>query len=149
MDWEINAAYCVIFCRSVYGVCVLFWNCTRKSYARKERTPKITLMLFIPTGTSCSKTSQFPLSPLDCSRYNCRLTVGYRHLANRMKTMRHNATVANPGPDLQNILRQSYDYLTIMPKLRSTYDERLIYKTSYEGRKAFRIGMIHLQLARL
>ena len=36
------------------------------------------------------------------------------------------------GPDLQNVLRQSYDYLTIMPKLRSTYDERLIYKTSYE-----------------
>jgi len=27
-------------------------------------------------------------------------------------------------------LRQSYDYLTIMPKLRSTYDGRLIYKTS-------------------
>ena len=41
------------------------------------------------------------------------------------------------GPDLQNILRQSYDYLTIMPKLRSTYDRRLIQKTSYEGRKAF------------
>ena len=31
------------------------------------------------------------------------------------------ATIAQ-GPDLQNILRQSYDYLTIMPKLRSTYD---------------------------
>jgi len=41
------------------------------------------------------------------------------------------------GPDLQNILRQSYDYLTIMLKLRSTYDERLIYKTSYEEHKAF------------
>jgi len=41
------------------------------------------------------------------------------------------------GPDLQNILRQSYDYLTIMPKLRSTYDGRLIYKTSYEDRKDF------------
>jgi len=41
------------------------------------------------------------------------------------------------GPDLQNILRQSYDYLTIVPKLRSTYDRRLIHKTSYEGRKAF------------
>ena len=26
------------------------------------------------------------------------------------------------GPDLQNILRQSYDYLTIMPTLRSSYD---------------------------
>jgi len=35
------------------------------------------------------------------------------------------------GPDLQNILLQSYDYLTIMPKLQSTYDGRLIYKTSY------------------
>jgi len=41
------------------------------------------------------------------------------------------------GPDLQNILRQSYDYLTKMPKLRSTYDGRLIFKTFYEGRKAF------------
>ena len=41
------------------------------------------------------------------------------------------------GPDLQNILRQSYDYLTIVPKLRSTYDRLLIHKTSYERRKAF------------
>jgi len=42
-------------------------------------------------------------------------------------------------PDLQNILRQSYDYLKIMPKLRSTYDGRLglIYKTSHEERKVF------------
>ena len=31
------------------------------------------------------------------------------------------------GPDLQNILRQSYDYLTTMTKLRSTYDGLLIY----------------------
>ena len=29
------------------------------------------------------------------------------------------------GPDLQNILRQSYDYLTTVPKLRSTHDGRL------------------------
>ena len=43
----------------------------------------------------------------------------------------------NMGLDLLNILRQSYDYLTIMPELRSTYDRRLIHKTSYEGRKAF------------
>jgi len=41
------------------------------------------------------------------------------------------------GPDLQNILRQSCDYLTIVPNIRSTYDGRLIYKTSYKGRKAF------------
>ena len=41
------------------------------------------------------------------------------------------------GPDLQNILRQSHDYLTIMRKLRSTYDGRLFYKKSYKGHKAF------------
>jgi len=40
------------------------------------------------------------------------------------------------GPDLQKILRQSYDYRTIMPKLRSTYDGRLIYMTSYGEHKA-------------
>jgi len=49
--------------------------------------------------------------------------------------------LAKQGPDLQNILqnilRQSYDYLTIMPKLRSTYDGRLIYKTFYNEWKAF------------
>jgi len=44
---------------------------------------------------------------------------------------------ADLGPDLQNILRQSYDYLTIMPKLRSTYDGCLRYKTSYEEGKDF------------
>jgi len=43
----------------------------------------------------------------------------------------------NWGPIYKKILRQSYDYLTIMQKLRSTYDGRLIYKTSHEERKAF------------
>jgi len=41
------------------------------------------------------------------------------------------------GPDLLDILRQSYDHLTIMPNLRSTHDGRLIYQTSY--------GVIYLQ----
>jgi len=41
------------------------------------------------------------------------------------------------GPDLQNILRQSYDYIMIMPKLRPTDDGRLIYKTSYSEWKSF------------
>jgi len=31
-----------------------------------------------------------------------------------------------------------------MPKLWSTYDGHLIYKTSYEERKTF-VGMIHVQ----
>jgi len=49
-------------------------------------------------------------------------------------------SLTDQEPDLQNILRQSYDYRTIMPKLRSirsTYDGRLICKTSYEWREAF------------
>ena len=41
------------------------------------------------------------------------------------------------GPDLQNILRQSYDYLTIMPKLRSTYDRRLIQKNILRRTQGF------------
>ena len=53
------------------------------------------------------------------------------HAASRMRRF------TTQRPDLQNILRQSYDYLTITPKLRSTYDGRLIYKTSFEGRKTF------------
>jgi len=32
--------------------------------------------------------------------------------------------------DLLNISRQTYDYLTTMPKLRSTYDGRLMYEQS-------------------
>jgi len=49
------------------------------------------------------------------------------------QTQTHARTVLTQGPDLQNILRQSYD----CQNLRSTYDGRLIYKTSYAGRKAF------------
>jgi len=49
-------------------------------------------------------------------------------------------SLTDQEPDLQNILRQSYDYRTIVPKsrsIRSTYDGRLICKTSYEWREAF------------
>jgi len=35
------------------------------------------------------------------------------------------------------IYKISYDNITIMPKSQSTYDGRLIYKTSYEAHKAF------------
>jgi len=41
------------------------------------------------------------------------------------------------GPDLQNILRQSYDYLTIMRKLRSICDGRLIFQTVLRMEKGF------------
>jgi len=50
-----------------------------------------------------------------------------------ISVMMHIAAAAQ-GPDLQNILRQSYDYLTIMPKFLLTYDKCLIYKISYDYR---------------
>jgi len=40
---------------------------------------------------------------------------------------------SNPGHDKQNILRQSYDYLTIMPDHLD--DGRLIYRSSHDYRK--------------
>jgi len=51
--------------------------------------------------------------------------------------------LVDQGPDLQNILRQSYDYLTIMPNLGSTYDRRFIHKTSYELDARLFSGTIH------
>ena len=61
------------------------------------------------------------------------------HVLRRVCTHAHagEKTWSDQGPDLQNILRQSYDYLTIMPRLRSTYDGHLIYKTAYNEWKAF------------
>ena len=46
-------------------------------------------------------------------------------------------TLMYQRPDLPNILRQAYDCLTIMPKLRSTYDGRLTFQASCEERKDF------------
>jgi len=48
------------------------------------------------------------------------------------------------GPDLQNILRQSYGYLTIMAKLRLTYDRRLIYQNLSKNARLF-LGTIYMQ----
>ena len=52
------------------------------------------------------------------------IIISYRHCLYTMRSRRP-------------IYKISYDNLTIMPKLRSTYDERLIYKTSYNEWKAF------------
>jgi len=52
------------------------------------------------------------------------VSVGWPHGIRLVRTADHNAAgilhdgTTYPGPDLRNILRQSYDYLTIMPKLR-------------------------------
>jgi len=54
-------------------------------------------------------------------------------------------TAEEQGPDLQNILRQSYDYLTIVPKLRLTYDVRLIYQKNLSKNARLSLGTIYLQ----
>jgi len=76
-----------------------------------------------------SSASTLPAPPSSSSS-GCRL---------KASTRATNPSRVRPtlGPDLQNILRQSCDRLTIMLKLRSTYDGRLIYQTSYEERRAF------------
>jgi len=54
----------------------------------------------------------------------------------RVSTRLSLATNHHPqATDLQNILRRSCDYLTIMPKLRSTCGGHLIYRTSYDCHK--------------
>ena len=58
----------------------------------------------------------------------------HTHARTRGRT-RHKHTAHTP--DLQNIFRQFYDCLTIIPQLRSTYDGHLVYKTSSKERKAF------------
>ena len=85
------------------------------------------------------------VTPLDRINHN-RFIVGHLdaggssrslHAAKNAQTARRSLLYAvwgvteMLGPDLQNILRRSYDYFTIMPELRWTYDGRLIYKTSY------------------
>ena len=48
-------------------------------------------------------------------------------------TLTFEGVLLSRGP----IYKISYDYLTIMPKLRSTYDGRVIYKTAYNEWKVF------------
>jgi len=83
--------------------------CAETSVAR---SPPPTLSAAAPA----SPAERLPHVPSSFGSYS------QRHLGRLIKTN------MGPGPDLQNILRQSYDYLTIIPKLRSTYDGRLIYK---------------------
>ena len=54
----------------------------------------------------------------------------------------NNLKAKHQGLDLQNILRQSYDYLTIIPKLRSTYISFTKHPTN--DARLFS-GTIHLQ----
>ena len=59
---------------------------------------------------------------------------------NTLSMMTADSSLQSTGP----IYKISYHYLTIMPKLQTTYGISLIYKTSYKGRNTF-LGSIHLQ----
>jgi len=66
--------------------------------------------------------------------------------ARRRYTFTHAALArSHLGPDLQTILRQSYDYLAIMPTLRSTTDERPIYQRSHTKNATLFLGTIYLR----
>jgi len=120
----------------------------RSSCQAKEQTPSDISSSFFPDSADVSPRRGATVARPSAEYVNnchepCRRSVSRDHdvLLNVLRTKFIKLKSPRPvlGPDLQkfNILRQSYDYLTIMPKLRSTYDRRLIYKTSYEGRKAF------------
>jgi len=118
---------CIVCCINRAGVlcfivdCDVWWSCVNCSCS---------IWLYLTLSTTCFST----LSQARRYRQLLALTEHYITIATFMWRPFLNQ---NLGPDLQNILQQSYDCLTIMPKLRSTYDRRLIHKTSYEGRKAF------------
>jgi len=49
------------------------------------------------------------------------------------------------GPDLPNILRQSHGYLTLLPKLRSTYDGTYNLSDILQRTQSSFLGTIYLQ----
>ena len=112
-------------CASARSACCGTSSCTTTAASRAPPPP---------TGSSRTSCSARPTTT---TATRCRATAGSPDAASCRCATARVRRPAYPGPDLQNILRQSYDYLTIMPKLRSTYDERLIYKTSYNEWKAF------------
>ena len=98
-----------------------------------HRRPALLLLLLLagdvehnpgPPRTTATPTADQLIECINIGVVNCRSAV---HKATLMHDQR---------PDLQNILRQSDDHLTIMPTLQSTYDGRIIYQTSYEERRA-------------
>ena len=118
-------------------VCVcLAWRCEFASTCIELRTAFSPLTLLVERQEghpACRKTEWWCVGVVICLERGADL-----HMAQRMPLPLTISCFSKiQGPNLQNIVRQSYDNLTIMPKLRSTYDGRLIYKTSYEGRKAF------------
>ena len=93
------------------------WSSTTRSLYRRR------------TWGRCSRSTPLTSPSSMCSRAvdcDCHLC----HQPSWAKTER--VTYNHQQPDLLNILWQSYDCLAIMPKLLSTCDGRLIYKTSYE-----------------
>jgi len=105
-------------CRHVERVDDIFW-------------PPPSTHIFAGWGDNVppTPTMAVPIDVMELERY-------YRPTCNkpRVSSLRAWTSIVT-GPGLQNILRQSYDYLTIMPKLRSTYDGRLVCKPSYDCRK--------------
>ena len=122
--------------KTVPSVSCLAWRCEVASRCIELRTAfgALTLLVERQEGhPACRKTEWWCVGVVICLERGADL-----HMAQRMPLPLTISCFSKiQGPNLQNIVRQSCDNLTIMPKLRSTYDGRLIYKTSYEGRKAF------------
>ena len=122
---------------------VTFWRTELKSTAsrvvmvtlsRTARADVSSSVAAVVTSSRAALTSRiWVLVAFNWRRMLSRSSVSWRRWDDWVSCTQHRITGRHVhihhGPDLQTILRQSYDYLTIMPNLRSTYDRRLIYNT--------------------
>ena len=84
-------------------------------------------------------------SSIRCGSMSVRGRVRSPHISGGPRRRGHDNLWPCLGHDLHNILRQSYDYVTIMPKLRSTYDGRVVYKKILRITQVCSWGTIHLR----
>ena len=118
------------------SICRLGQSCVGPEYLEWDKNPDLPWKRGILKGRHLLTHSKVrgPKAPLSVHkrtrRYSAIITMLSPYLVMLGTTEMTERSTSKPGsrgpPDLQNILRQSYDYLTIMPNLRSTYDKLTI-----------------------
>ena len=140
---KIKSAYCLRCCYPLASLAIKFVLNLIMNHSRDARmtnscgrleSREIVVLLFF---TFSYNKRQSSLSFVHSTWNEMKWTDPNKSTRNLRKCPSHVSPTYFRGPIYKVFLRQSYDYLTIMPKLRSTYDGRLFCKTSYEARKAF------------
>ena len=101
---------------------------------RADRALRVAAAVSIPSlacHLCCIRSSAAPARKISGPIYKISYDSGPR---NSFYCLGHFKNVYDDDDDDDN---EYYDYITIMPKLRSTYDQCLIYRTSYKECTAF------------